>query len=88
MCADRDGARERKVHGYFSFNDALNTFYTQLYGVGHMVKDYSYSESGNPLSPLHGLHRISHSLAIAIPVIEHGLERHMAEWVHHEGSIR
>ena len=33
------------------FNDALNTFYLRLYGVGHMVKD---SERENPLSP-HGL---------------------------------
>ena len=36
------------------FNDALNTFYLWLYGVGHMVKDHSDSERGNSLSP-HGL---------------------------------
>ena len=36
------------------FND-LNTFYVWLYGVGHMVKDHSDSERGNPLLPLHGL---------------------------------
>ena len=36
------------------FNDALNTFYLRLYGVGHMVKDHPYSERGNPL-PSHGL---------------------------------
>ena len=36
------------------FNDALNTFYLRLYGVGHMVKDHSDSERGNPLPP-HGL---------------------------------
>ena len=29
--------RERNV----LFNDALNTFYLQLYGVRHMVKDHS-----------------------------------------------
>ena len=28
----------------FLFNDALNTFYLQLYGVRHMVKDHSDSE--------------------------------------------
>ena len=39
--------RERTV----LFNDALNTFYLQLYGVRHMVKDHSDSEKGNPLSP-------------------------------------
>ena len=36
------------------FNDALNTFYLRLYGVGHMVKNHSDSERGNPLPP-HGL---------------------------------
>ena len=35
--------RERNV----LFNDALNTFYLQLYGVRHMVKDHSDSEKGN-----------------------------------------
>ena len=28
----------------FLFNEALNTFYLWLYGVGHMVKDHSDSE--------------------------------------------
>ena len=34
--------RERNV----LFNDALNTFYLWLYGVGHMVKDHSDSVRG------------------------------------------
>ena len=34
--------RERNV----LFNDALNTFYLQLYGIRHMVKDHSDSEKG------------------------------------------
>ena len=40
---------ERK--GNVLFNDALNTLYLRLYGVGHMVKDHSYSErkEGNVL---------------------------------------
>ena len=42
--------RERNV----LFNDALNTFYLRLYGVGHMAKDHSDSERGNALPP-HGL---------------------------------
>ena len=33
--------------GNVLFNDALNTFYLQLYGVRHMVKDNSDSEKGN-----------------------------------------
>ena len=34
---------ERK-EGHVLFNDALNTFYLRIYGVGHMVKDHSDSE--------------------------------------------
>ena len=44
-----------KREGDISFNDALNTFYLQLYGVIHMVNDHSDSERRNPLPPLHGL---------------------------------
>ena len=33
------------------FNDALNTYYLQLYDIRHMVKDHSDSERGNPLLP-------------------------------------
>ena len=43
-----------RKEGNVLFNDALNTFYLQLYGVGHMVKDHSDSERGNLLQP-HGL---------------------------------
>ena len=32
----------------FLFNDALNTFYLQLYGIKHMVKDHLDSEKGKP----------------------------------------
>ena len=33
-----------RKEGSVLFNDALNTFYLRLYGVGHMVKDQSDSE--------------------------------------------
>ena len=74
----------------FLFNNALNTFYLRLYDVGHMVKDHSDSERGNPLPP-HGLlfpisrkgyfilhhitDRIAHTTAFVTPVVEHWLER-------------
>ena len=48
-CSGKEGRK------WFLFNDALNTFYLRLYGVGHMVNDHSDSERGNPL-PSHGLH--------------------------------
>ena len=42
---DNVATMERK--GNALFNDALNTFYLRLYGVGHnMVKDHSDSERG------------------------------------------
>ena len=44
---------EKRKEGRVSIKDALNTFYLRLYGVGHMVKDHSNSERGNPLPP-HG----------------------------------
>ena len=43
--------RQYRKEGNVLFNDALNTFYLQLDGVRHMVKDHSDSEKGNPLPP-------------------------------------
>ena len=49
---ERKERKERKgKEGSVLFNDALNTFNLQLYGVRHMVKDHSDSERGNPLPP-------------------------------------
>ena len=78
------------------FNDALNTFYLWLYGIRHMVKDHSDSERGNLLPP-HGLlflinskgsfictipDSIAHAMAFVTPVVEHWLEREIAQSVH------
>ena len=76
-----------RKEGNVLFNDALKTFYLRLYGVGHMVKDHSDSERGNPLPP-HGLlfpinskgsfictipERRAHTMAFVTPVVEHWL---------------
>ena len=69
-----------------------------------MVKDHSDSESRNTLLPLHGLlffistkgsficttyiDKIAHNMVFAIPVMEHGLKREIAQWVHDEGLIQ
>ena len=37
----KEGGGKRRKEGNVLFNDALNTFYLRLYGVGHMVKDHS-----------------------------------------------
>ena len=47
-------SRRKEEGGNVLFNDALNTFYLRLYGIGHMVEDHTDSERGNPLPP-HGL---------------------------------
>ena len=35
-----------RKEGNVLFKDALNTSYLRLYGIGHMVKNHSYSEKG------------------------------------------
>ena len=52
-----------------------------------MVKDHSDSERGNPLLPhrllfLISSNRIAHTTAFVTPVVEHWLEREIAQWVH------
>ena len=75
--------------GKVLFNDALIAFYLRLYGVGHMIKDHSNSERGNPL-PAHGLLfpisskgsficRTAHKTAFVITIVEHWLERKIAQ---------
>ena len=75
-------------------NNALNIFYLRLYGIRHTVKDHSDSKRGNPLPP-HGLlfpinskgsfymhhptDRIAHTTAFVTPVMEHWLEREIAQ---------
>ena len=55
-----------------------------------MVKDHSDSERGNPLPPHvlgffymhHPTDRIAHTTAFVAPIVEHWLEREIAQWVH------
>ena len=39
------------ITGVCAHDNALNTFYLRIYGIGHMVKDHSDSERRNPLPP-------------------------------------
>ena len=63
-------------------------FILRLYGVGHMVKDHSDSERGNPLPPHgffymhHPTDRIADTMAFVTLVVKHWLEREIAQWVH------
>ena len=67
------------MEGNILLNDALNTFYLWLYGIGYMVRDHSYCARGNLWLPLQGLlflisssgsfiDRIAHNMAF---VVEH-----------------
>ena len=117
-----DSERERNV----LFNDTLNTFYLQLYGIRYMVKDHSDSEREREMFYLttHSTHFIygymasdiwlrtililrketrcrhigysyqltarvllyapshRHTTAFVTPIVEHWLEREIAQWVH------
>ena len=53
-----------RKEGNALFNDALNTFYLRLYGIGYMVNDHSDSERENPLPS----HRLLFPLAARIPL--------------------
>ena len=46
--------KEKKEGSKCVFNDALNTFYLQLFVIGHMVKDHSDSKTQNLLLLIHG----------------------------------
>ena len=91
-----------RKEGRVLFNDALNTIYLRLYGVGHMAKDHSDSERGNPLPP-HGLlfpisskgsfictipDRIAHTTACYTSRGTLAGTRNSSMRPHHEGSIR
>ena len=56
--------------GNVLFNDTLNTFYLQLYGVGHMVKYHSDSERGNPLPP-HRLYLLKYRTGVLLYASSH-----------------
>ena len=75
---------------YLNFNDALNTFYLQLYGVIHMVKDHSNSERIHAAATTwailsnwqqgvfymhhHLTNRIAHATAFVTLVVENWLD--------------
>ena len=87
-----------RMEGNILFNNTLNTFYLRLYGVRHMVKDYSNSERGNLLLP----HRLLFPINSKVFYMHHPYDRiaHTSHgalartrnssmpWVHHEGLIR
>ena len=81
----------------FLYLDALTSLYLRLYCVEHIVKDHSDSERAILSDQQQGLFYMHYPRLwatdridkhIVKPVVEHWLEREIAQWVHHEGSIR
>ena len=77
----------------FVLYNTLNTFYLRLYDITHMVNQlpphgllFPNSSKGSFICTIPV--RITHNMAFVTPVVEHWLEREIAQWVHHEGSIR
>ena len=81
------------------FNDTLNTFYLRLCGVRRMLKTtqretkpaaatwaISFINSKDSFK-CHPTYRIAHTTAFVIPVVEHWLEREIAQWVHHDRTL-
>ena len=66
---------DNRKEGNILFNDTLNTFYLQLYGIRHMV-----TSKGSFICIIPD--RIAHTTAFVTPVVEHWLEREIAQWVH------
>ena len=85
--------------GNVLFNDALSTFYLRLCGVRHMIKDHSLTREETRCRDigysfrlaarvlLYAPSHIQDCTACITPVVEHWLEREIAQWVHHKGSI-
>ena len=90
---EQDQVEERQEMFYLTTH---STHFTYDYMASDMVKDRSDSEKGNPLPPNRLLFpinskgsfictipdRIAHTTAFVTPVVEHWLEREIAQWVH------
>ena len=90
--SDKNGKLKPKKEGrkekMFYLTTHSTHFILRLYGVGHMVKDHTDSEKGNPLPPHRLLlsinskgsfictipDRITHTMVFVTPVVENWLE--------------
>ena len=48
---------------------------------------YSFRLAARVFYVHHPTDRITHTMAFVTPVVDHWLEREIAQWVHHEGLI-
>ena len=87
--------REREREMFYLTTHSTHFIYGYMASVN--IKDHSDSEKGNPLPPHrlllsinskgsfymhHPTDRITHTTAFVTPVVEHWLEREIAQWVH------
>ena len=77
MVKNHSVSERGRKEGNILFNTTLNTFYSRLYGVRHMVKNHSVNKQG--FFYMHHLtDRITHTTVFVTPVVEHWLERDVA----------
>ena len=89
---NRSTKKDRK-EGIVLFNDTLNTFYLQLYDVGHMVKDHSDSRDETCCCHMGYSFRLARRILLCATshlcyTSRGALAGIIAQWVHQEGSIR
>ena len=90
------GRKEGRKEGNVLFNGALSTYYLRLYGVRTMVNDqiarektrcrhmgYSFRLTARVLLYAPSYRQDSAYHGNVTPVVEHWLEREIAQWVHH-----
>ena len=82
--SNRQDSLYYEMKGNVLFNNALNTFYLQLYGIRHIVKDHSDSEKETRC------HHMGYSfrLAARIPLLYQTWSTGWNKKYHHESTMR
>ena len=77
------------IYGYMASDIWLRTILIARKETRCRHIGYSFSDKQQCFFYMHHpTDRIAHTTAFVTPVVKHWLEREIAQWVHHEGSIR
>ena len=78
----------KRVHGYMASDIWQSTTEIAREDTRCRHMGYSFRLAARCFYMHHPTDRITHTTAFVTPVVQHWLERDLAQWVHHEGSIR
>ena len=76
------------IYGYMTSDIWLRTILIVRKETRCRHIGYSYRLTARVLYMHNPTDRIAHTTAFVTPVVEHWPQREIAQWVHHEGSIR